>query len=209
MVHELLHDKGGFKTRWINEGETERYTGILAKYDAELRGETAPDDLVYGSERTIMSDIRALSGISDVEMSELYAGKDHEQNEAQLRQLVQKCTGVDLIGYVRDYEERATNEYVAQYKEEYMHEVQHAIHEGAEIPESNVALRVRKAVHDGITATMRDIAEATNAAYRHVINDPSSGDEIEALQRQVTVVFSAKIEAFYANDKSADATIEA
>lgn len=208
VAHELLHDKGGFQTRWINEGETERYTNILAKYDAELRGEPVPDDAVYKSERTIMSDIRALSGISDVEMSELYTGRDSEQNEDQLRQLVQDRTGLDLIGYARDFEERSTNAYVEQYKEEYMSEVTKAIHEGAEVPKSDAPLRVRLAVQNGITATMRDIAETTNAAYDHVMNNVSSGDKIEALNRQIKILFSAKIEAFYANDKPADATIE-
>jgi hypothetical protein len=118
-----------------------------------------------------MSDIRALSGISDVEISELYAGKDVEQNEAQLRQLVQERTGVDLLGYTRDYEERVTRETLDRYRDEFV--------------------------------------EGINKAYDYVLKNSNIRDKIDALHDQVKIIFGAKIEAFYAQDKPANATIDA
>jgi hypothetical protein len=112
IIHEGLHDTGGFLHRLIDEAATEKITQVACTQELDLSIE---EESVFQREQTILGHIGSLADISVSELSELYTGdrepagdqewesfrsEERTNNQERFRQLVVERYGADLLGLV-------------------------------------------------------------------------------------------------------------
>jgi hypothetical protein len=174
VAHETTHAMGGFKTRWVNEAYTERFSCIIEGTDPD----ETDDNLTYIKGREAIANLYKLAPkpIGDLEVSACFAGDDREQNEQALIALFQDAyNGHDIIGLLNEAESKMLDDFRKAASPEWQIKADACVHETADLITYAVNM---VSTHPSSIPRLIDMFEKQLASMRNVGN--STGEDVTA-----------------------------